>query len=186
MTKIYTKTGDKGTTSLTGGKRVKKNDLLVEAYGTIDEANSMIGLALAKIEHCSLKDKSSLDKLKLMLIDVQSDLFHVGSEISTPSGEKVYWPLADAHVIRLEANIDQLNDELPALKEFILPGGSEVGATLHLARTIIRRAERKAVSIENEQALSYLNRCSDFLFIAARWINLQLKSIELPLKVNKA
>ena len=176
MSKIYTKTGDKGYTSLTGGKRVKKTDLLVDAYGTVDEANSMIGLALAKI-----KDKE-LDPVKEILIDIQTDLFHVGAEISTPKGEKVYWPLQSDQIKNLEQYIDQLNAELPELMQFILPGGSEIGSILHVARTIVRRAERLAVDSENELVISYLNRCSDLLFVSARWVNLKLNQGELIFK----
>ncbi|MFX0561277.1 cob(I)yrinic acid a,c-diamide adenosyltransferase [Tepidibacillus infernus] len=170
MAKIYTKTGDQGYTSLTGGKRVKKNESMVEAYGTVDEANSMIGLALAKIDQ-----NNELELLKNMLLNVQHDLFHVGAELSTPVGEKVYWPLYTKQIERLEQYIDKLDQELPPLQQFILPGGSEAGATLHLARTMIRRAERNAISIPQikKETLAYLNRCSDFLFVAARWINMK-------------
>ncbi|OEF98802.1 ATP:cob(I)alamin adenosyltransferase [Vulcanibacillus modesticaldus] len=176
MSKIYTKTGDKGYTSLTGGKRVRKDDIIVETYGTIDEANSMIGLAVAKINH------QSLEKIKKMLIDVQGDLFHVGAEVSTPKGERVYWPLKITQITKLEKNIDELEIELPKLQNFILPGGSEIGAILHVARTIIRRAERLAISNENVIVKAYLNRCSDFLFTAARWVNYQLQQNELEFK----
>jgi len=170
--KIYTKTGDKGFTSLTGGRRIKKNDPLVEAYGTIDEANSIIGLALSKIK------EDDLGKLKKMLLEIQRDLFHVGSELSTPQGEKVYWPLDGSQLKSLEVYIDELELELPELKSFILPGGSEIGAYLHVGRSIIRRAERNATSINNELVMAYLNRCSDFLFVAARWANFKMNRIE--------
>lgn len=164
--KIYTKTGDKGYTSLTGGKRIKKNDPIVEAYGSIDEANSMIGLAISLINN-----DEKLEAVKAMLIEVQRDLFHAGAEISTPEGSEVYWPLAENQINNLEAYIDELEKDLPALKSFILPGGTQSAATLHVARAMIRRAERNALSQENEVVMAYLNRCSDFLFVAARSIN---------------
>jgi len=171
--KIYTKTGDKGFTSLTGGKRVRKDDQMVEAYGTVDEANSMLGLAISRI------DDPNLEKVKSMLVEVQKDLFHVGAELSTPQDVKVYWPLSAEQVNKIEKYIDDLDGELPELRNFILPGGTEVAAVLHVARSIIRRAERSAIEINNEQVLSYLNRCSDFLFVAARWINLKEGEQEL-------
>jgi len=177
--KIYTKSGDQGYTSLTDGERVKKNDPHVEAYGTLDEANSMIGLALAK-----LKDEEKLDKVKMILKQVQKDLFCVGSELSTPKGKNVYWPIKEEQIRYLEESIDTLEENLPPLQQFILPGGSEVGAILHLARTIIRRAERQSVEMQEllstQNVISYLNRCSDFLFVAARWVNEKLDSVEDP------
>lgn len=171
--KIYTKTGDKGFTSLTGGKRVRKNDQMVEAYGTVDEANSMLGLAIARI------DNPNLEKVKSMLIDVQRDLFHVGAELSTPQDAKVYWPLHAEQVTKIEKYIDELDEELTELRNFILPGGTEAAAVLHVARSITRRAERSAIDVDNELVLSYLNRCSDFLFVAARWINMKEGEQEL-------
>jgi len=174
--KIYTKTGDKGFTSLTGGARIKKNDSLVETYGTIDEANSMIGFALSQMRGSQLK------KVENMLIQVQEDLFHVGSEISTPAGEKVYWPLKKQQIVHLEHFIDELDKEIPQLTQFILPGGSTPGAALHVARSIVRRAERLAVELDNGKVISYLNRCSDFLFVAARWVNFQLNQSEPAFK----
>jgi len=184
--KIYTKTGDSGFTSLTGGYRVKKCDLAVEAYGTVDEANAMIGLGIAKINNDY--NNEQLKKMITMLQTVQRDLFHVGNEISTPIGENIYWPLQERQINVLEQYIDQLEEEIPTLKQFILPGGSEVGAILHIARTIIRRAERTAVAYlsqleiqdEKTNAIKYLNRCSDFLFVASRWINHVFKTEEHP------
>ena len=179
MSKIYTKIGDKGYTTLTGGKKIKKNDPIVNAYGTIDEANSMIGLAVAKL------DKESLELVKKMLIEIQNDLFHVGAEISTPEGERIYWPLDTKRVELIEEYIDQLDSQLPELKQFILPGGSESGAMLHVARGIIRRAERIAVNAADEKVITYLNRCSDFLFVAARWVNYSLDKKELNFIPNQ-
>lgn len=172
MPKIYTKTGDKGFTSLTGGKRVKKDDPIVEAYGTVDEVNSYIGLAISKLD---IKD---LEQLKTMLIEIQTILFYVGAEISTPEEEKVYWPLKEEKIKKLENYIDELDQELPQLTQFILPGGSELGAILHLARAITRRAERLSIISNKDHVITYLNRLSDFLFVAARWVNLKLSHSE--------
>ncbi|WP_108670560.1 cob(I)yrinic acid a,c-diamide adenosyltransferase [Peribacillus acanthi] len=168
--KIYTKTGDKGTTSLIYGQRVKKSDIRVEAYGTCDEANSMIGLALSYINN-DLKEKESIDHI---FHKIQTELFHVGAELATPSGKEVKWKVKPEDVTVLEETIDQWEKHLPPLTNFILPGGHPAGAALHTARTIVRRAERCAsemVDEVNPLVLSYLNRLSDFLFVAARYIN---------------
>lgn len=176
--KIYTKSGDKGTTSLVYGDRVSKNDMRVEAYGTCDEANSMIGLAVSL-----LKQEDILNKNEVMdaFHKIQTELFHVGAELATPTGKKVHWQIKEEHVKYMEQLIDQWDSILPALTNFVLPGGHPSGAALHSARTIVRRAERCAVGIDegvNPLVLSYLNRLSDFLFVAARYINYQLKCIE--------
>lgn len=170
--KIYTKSGDKGTTSLVYGDRVSKTDVRVEAYGTCDEANSFIGLALS---HLSKEDQ--YEEIFKVFHKVQTDLFHVGAELATPSGKEVKWVIKEDDVVFLEKIIDKWDEKLPQLRNFILPGGSQAGATLHVARTIVRRAERKAVKIGNDVnpfVISYLNRLSDFLFVAARYINLTL------------
>ncbi|WP_075291466.1 cob(I)yrinic acid a,c-diamide adenosyltransferase [Pararhizobium arenae] len=174
LNKIYTKTGDDGTTGLAAGPRRLKSDLRVEAYGTIDEANSAIGLArLHTTEHADLDQ---------MLMRIQNDLFDLGADLSTPdTGEAMaYEPLRiiASQVERLETEIDRLNADLSPLRSFVLPGGSAAAAALHLARTITRRAERLMVAlarIEGEvvsaEAIAYANRLSDFLFVAARWVN---------------
>ncbi|MBS4209113.1 cob(I)yrinic acid a,c-diamide adenosyltransferase [Bacillus sp. FJAT-50079] len=174
--KIYTKTGDKGTTSLVYGQRVAKNDIRVEAYGTCDEANSMIGLALSHIP----EQDSKFQEVREVFHRVQTILFHVGAELATPSGKEVKWKLEHEHVSDLETVIDKWDTTLPPLKTFILPGGHPAGAALHAARTVIRRAERCAIAIENVNptVLSYLNRLSDFLFVAARYVNAQLGAVE--------
>ncbi|MFD2618721.1 cob(I)yrinic acid a,c-diamide adenosyltransferase [Terrilactibacillus laevilacticus] len=170
--KIYTRTGDKGTTSLVYGKRIAKNDPRVEAYGTCDEANSFIGLALSQLENTILKND---DHIKV-LVEVQTRLFHVGSELSTPSDKDVQWRLTSQDVEHLENAIDSIEKQLSPLKTFILPGG-EIGASyLHVARTVVRRAERLTISLENinPDVLSYLNRLSDLLFVLARYVNMKL------------
>ncbi|WP_170006534.1 cob(I)yrinic acid a,c-diamide adenosyltransferase [Bacillus fonticola] len=175
--KIYTKGGDKGQTSLIYGSRVSKNDARVEAYGTCDEANSMIGLALSH-----LPDRTYSDALLKTFREIQTALFHVGAELATPKGKEVRWTVGAEDVARLEQVIDQLDGELAPLKNFVLPGGHPTGATLHVARTIVRRAERHAVSlgeeVDNVFVLQYLNRLSDFLFVAARWTNQKLQRME--------
>ncbi|MBY5351708.1 cob(I)yrinic acid a,c-diamide adenosyltransferase [Rhizobium leguminosarum] len=174
LNKIYTKTGDDGTTGLVSGPRRLKDDLRVEAYGTIDEANSAIGLARLYT--------AGLPELDAMLMSIQNDLFDLGADLATPdTGEPpAYEPLriAETQVDRVERDIDQLNASLEPLKSFILPGGSPAAAHLHLARTIARRAERLMVGlartegeIVSEPAMKYVNRLSDFLFVAARHAN---------------
>lgn len=172
--KIYTKTGDKGTTSLVYGTRVAKNDVLVEAYGTCDEANSMIGLAVG---HMTTEFFEEKEQLETVFHEIQTTLFHVGAELATPKGKEVKWKLMEQDISKLEQWIDQFDAEIPALTNFILPGGHPAGAALHVARTVVRRAERSAIGIGEDvspDVLAYLNRLSDFLFVSARLINQRL------------
>lgn len=178
MMKIYTKTGDKGTTSLVYGSRVKKTDPLVEAYGTCDEANTMIGLAVG---HMNGEFFDRKDELCEVFHKIQTTLFHVGAELATPKGKEVKWKLEETHITELEGWIDEYDAELPQLSNFILPGGHPAGAALHVARTVVRRAERNAIAIGEDvppAAIAYLNRLSDFLFVAARYTNQHLGSKE--------
>ncbi|MCZ4072911.1 cob(I)yrinic acid a,c-diamide adenosyltransferase [Agrobacterium sp. LMR679] len=174
LNKIYTRTGDKGTTALVSGPRRLKHDLRVEAYGTVDETNSAIGVARLHT--------GEMEKLDAMLFRIQNDLFDLGADLATPdSGEPLsYEPLriVESQVTRLENEIDDLNAALEPLTSFVLPGGSAAAASLHMARTVCRRAERLMVELsvtENEivspAALKYVNRLSDFLFVAARFAN---------------
>ena len=174
LNKIYTRTGDDGTTGLAAGGRRLKFDLRVEAYGIVDEANAAIGLA-----RLHTGDQGELDA---MLSRIQNDLFDLGADLATPdTGEALpYEPLriVPAQVTRLEGEIDLLNAELKPLKSFILPGGSPAAAHLHLARTISRRAERVMVALSrqageivSQASLHYINRLSDFLFVAGRYLN---------------
>jgi cob(I)alamin adenosyltransferase len=182
--KIYTKTGDKGTTSLIYGQRVAKNDGRVEAYGSCDETNSMIGLALSYLKNTQFEEKSSLINI---FNKIQTTLFHVGAELATPTGKEVKWKLRDEDIAELEKQIDKWDSVLPPLTNFILPGGHPVGAALHVARTVVRRAERSAVTLGddvNPLVLSYLNRLSDFLFVAARFVNAKLGEVETTLQPN--
>lgn len=179
--KIYTKTGDKGTTSLIYGKRVAKNDLRVEAYGTCDETNSMIGLALSYLSKENFQGKEIIDSI---YHKIQTNLFHVGAELATPKGKDVKWALASSDVEEMEIQIDEWNEALPELTNFILPGGHPAGAAFHVARTTARRAERCAVALGedvNPLVLAYLNRLSDLLFVTARYVNDQLGANEQTL-----
>jgi len=170
LDRIYTRGGDEGLTSLTDGSRVAKDDPRVAAYGAVDEANSAIGLA-------RLHAPAAADA---MLMRIQHDPFDLGADLSTPEGEarrrKGALRIVAAQVERLEHEIDAMNEELKPLQSFILPGGGPCAAYLHLARTVTRRAERLAVSLAansaiNPEALKYLNRLSDHLFVLARFVN---------------
>ncbi len=169
--KIYTKTGDSGDTSLFGGGRVRKSGLRVEAYGTVDELNSMLGL---------VRTYALPDPAPAWLETIQNDLFQVGADLATPPDAKTaYIVRVDSGPIEmLEQAIDRMEEQLPSLQNFILPGGVPAAATLHVARTICRRAERICVALNDEQTINpnvmtYLNRLSDFLFVLARWANWQ-------------
>ena len=176
--KIYTKTGDKGTTSLIYGQRVTKNDLRVEAYGTCDETNSMIGLALSYANKENFLEKEIFAKV---YHKIQTNLFHVGAELATPKGKEVKWSLKDSDIEEMERQIDEWEQELPQLTNFILPGGHPAGGAFHVARTMARRAERCAVALGedvNPLVLAYLNRLSDLLFVTARYVNYKLGAEE--------
>ncbi|WP_163971039.1 cob(I)yrinic acid a,c-diamide adenosyltransferase [Oceanobacillus halotolerans] len=183
--RIYTRSGDKGKTSLIYGKRVPKNDLRVEAYGTCDEANSMIGLALSYVSKENWEEK---EEFLSTMHRVQTILFHVGAELATPSDKEVTWKLKQEHIDELESKIDEWDKSLTPLKNFILPSGHPASSALHTARTVARRAERTAVGLGEEQVnplvVSYLNRLSDFLFVAARYVNQALDGEEIPLQVD--
>ncbi|TMJ31913.1 MAG: cob(I)yrinic acid a,c-diamide adenosyltransferase [Alphaproteobacteria bacterium] len=177
LTRIYTKGGDKGQTSLGRGERVAKHDPRVEAYGTVDEANSVIGLARAAIER-SVKNDALRAHVDDMLKRIQNDLFDLGADLCTMEGKPGEQALriVPAQTERLEQEIDAMNAELSPLTSFILPGGSEASAWLHLARTVARRAERCMTALAAEQtvsaeAIKYINRLSDHLFVLARKLN---------------
>ena len=171
MSKIYTRTGDKGTTGLVGGQKSTKSDLRIDLIGTIDELNAALGVALT-----FLKDPDN-QSISTALIKIQSELFAVGAQVGTPHDSPYYQDyITSDHVTQLEQQIDQMQSSLPALRNFILPGGVAPAAHIHLARTICRRAERIFVGWipENEAYATlgrYLNRLSDFLFVMARYIN---------------
>jgi cob(I)alamin adenosyltransferase len=163
LSKIYTRTGDDGTTGLGDGTRVTKDHPRVEAFGTVDELNSVLGLLLAE---------TLPEDIRAALTDIQHDLFDLGGELSVPGRAAI----SDARVTELEHALDHLNAALAPLKEFILPGGSRAAALAHLARTVCRRAERHVVTLAKVEVLSptvirYLNRLSDLLFVMARTLN---------------
>lgn len=163
LTRIYTRTGDAGTTGLADGSRVAKDAPRIEAIGDIDELNSVLGVLLAE---------PLPDAVRTRLTDVQNDLFDLGGELSVP-GHAI---LAESHIAQLEAALDEFNAALPALKDFILPGGSRAAALAHVARTVCRRAERRVVTLAQTEtvpqlAVPYLNRLSDLLFVLSRALN---------------
>lgn len=176
LNRIYTKTGDDGTTALSTGQRLPKFHARIASYGTVDEANSILGLVRLHTR------EAGLEKLDEMLARIQNDMFDLGADLCTPdTGEKAEWEplrIKQAQVDRLEAEIDDLNGELEPLRSFVLPGGHPAAAFLHQARTVCRRAERHIVELATipgehvtPEAATFLNRLSDFLFVASRWVN---------------
>ena len=168
LTRIYTRAGDEGETSLGDGSRVPKLDCRIGAFGTVDELNAALGVVLA--------EPDLPERLRQPLERIQNDLFDVGADLSVPYGVGDRLRVEQAHVDRLEQLCDEFNAELPMLKSFVLPGGTSAAARLHVARTTCRRSERDALTAQEETGinplvLAYLNRLSDFLFIAARWAN---------------
>jgi cob(I)alamin adenosyltransferase len=175
LSKIYTRGGDAGMTSLGDGERRRKDDLRIEAYGTVDEANSFIGLARA-----ALSDAPNEARLAQILASIQNDLFDLGADLCVPeqSDAAPRLRVGQPQVDRLEREIDALNADLLPLTSFVLPGGSQAAAAMHVARAVVRRAERVMVALTAQPgekvgtpALKYINRLSDFLFVAARHLN---------------
>lgn len=183
-TKLYTKTGDKGKTSLLGGAKVSKADLRIEAYGNVDELNATIGY---------LNDKEEVeDRLKQQLYWIQEHLFTIGSALATEAGFKGFElpKITEAEVSQIEVWIDAFDQEVPPLKNFILPGGHPAVSWTHVCRTVCRRTERSIISLANsdeveEVILQFINRLSDYLFIFARAIGQQLNATEIPWSPNK-
>ena len=177
--KIYTKTGDKGKTSLIGGTKVFKSDLRIEAYGTVDELNSFVGLCLDHLKSSNV------------LAEIQDRLFTIGSALACDPEKETKLKIPDLHesdVVLLEKEIDKMNETLPVMKSFILPGGHVTVSTLHVTRTVCRRAERCCVKMEKKEMeieshiIKYLNRLSDYLFVLARFAAHQLGAEEIPWK----
>lgn len=175
LNKIYTRTGDKGTTALGSGERVRKDDARIDAYGTVDETNALIGVVRLDLG-------SDLEMVDEMLGRIQNDLFDLGADLCVPQTEDEEegksLRIVAAQVERLEGEIDQLNSDLEPLRSFVLPGGTRAAASLHVARTVCRRAERLMVTLSgmegetvSDAALKYVNRLSDFLFVASRTVN---------------
>lgn len=176
LTRIYTRTGDDGTTSLVGGERVGKDDLRIEAYGTVDELNACLGLVRDGNQRHNSHEQTRIE-FEALLVIIQQRLFNLGSSLATRLESR--WPgqpiVVQADVDALEHSMDAMNAELEPLKSFILPGGGPIAAPLHLARTVCRRAERQTLRLSRSEPidscdLRYLNRLSDWLFVAGRWI----------------
>ncbi|MBL7859319.1 MAG: cob(I)yrinic acid a,c-diamide adenosyltransferase [Cyclobacteriaceae bacterium] len=178
--KIYTKTGDQGTTSLFGGKRVSKSDLRIDTYGTVDELNSFIGL---------VRDQEVNQQRKNILVEIQDRLFTIGSILATePGNTKVKIPaLAETDIVFLETAIDEMESQLPPMKFFVLPGGHPSVSFCHVARTVCRRAERLTIALNHLEpietlVIKYLNRLSDYLFVLSRKMSHELGAEETPWK----
>ncbi len=178
--KIYTKTGDKGQTSLIGGTRIPKFDVRIEAYGTVDELNSNIGL---------VRDQEIDEHSKIILIEIQDRLFTIGSLLAAdPEKNKMVLPqISETDIVLLEKEIDAMNEYLPEMKHFILPGGHTTISFCHVARCVCRRAERCVLALNevnpvDELIYKYLNRLSDYLFVLSRKITFDLKAVETPWK----
>ncbi|MFM8412794.1 MAG: cob(I)yrinic acid a,c-diamide adenosyltransferase [Alphaproteobacteria bacterium] len=187
INRVYTRSGDKGMTHLVGGAEVRKDAARVEAYGTVDELNSVLGLARVFNEEMRVADSAvptrgpaaaAAGELEDVLMRLQNELFDLGSELATPPGSEYpgMFRVGDDQVTALERLIDRCQEDLEPLKSFVLPGGGRVGATLHQARTVCRRAEREVLRLASSEEvgsgpIKYLNRLSDLLFVLARWIS---------------
>ena len=178
LNKIYTRTGDDGSTGLADGSRVLKHSLRPQAYGTVDELNASLGLVFLCLDN--KKDENVFNDIKVLIRGIQNDLFDLGADLSTPisKAKQSYKPLriTDNQIKKIEEKIDEYNDELKPLNSFILPGGSEAASLIHLSRTIARRAERDVSLLSSEEeinknSLVYLNRLSDLLFVLSRVLN---------------
>jgi len=180
LTRIYTRTGDKGETRLVGGQSVPKDSLRIEAYGTVDELNAIIGLVRTSLM-TSNAEAALKDRLATWLKELQNNLFNLGSDLATRTEDR--WEgqplIVQEDVTALEALMDDLNEDLPPLKSFVLPGGGPVNAFLHQARTVCRRAERITITLARDeplgdQVIPYINRLSDALFVWSRWVSKRL------------
>lgn len=186
--KVYTKTGDKGTTGLADGTRIQKDDLRIECYGTIDELNSILGICRQNLDEIPKKEKNVLDS---WIFAIQNDLFNIGSDLATPLASR--WEnmiiLSDKDTVQLEKMIDYCQNLLEPLHEFVLPGGTKLNSYFHLARTICRRAERLIVSLSfekeiNPNILPFINRLSDLFFVLSRWAQKLAKLKEVTWSKN--
>lgn len=183
--KIYTKTGDQGKTALIGGTKVPKSDLRIDAYGTVDELNSYIGLVSDHL--------SAYSDTVALLREIQDRLFTIGSSLACDPDKDTKMRIPDLHaadITLLENSIDKMNEVLPEMKSFIIPGGHVAVSTCHIARCVCRRAERLCVGLQEQQqfieplVLQYMNRLSDYLFVLARWIGFQFQVAEIPWKAR--
>lgn len=182
--RIYTRGGDKGTTSLIYGRRIRKDSARVAAYGNVDEVNSVIGFALGL-----LPGEPQFEDIRLMCTRIQRDLFDVGRDLATPAEKQGEQNITEADVRLVEQMIDRLDAQNPTLKRFVLPGGHPAAAALHMARTVTRRCERSIVAIDVDGVIpaavpKYINRLSDFLFVAARCVNTRTQTVEPGVDFN--
>jgi len=188
INRVYTRTGDKGETSLAGGQRVRKESRRIAAYGTVDELNAFVGQARA-----SAAVAPAVEELEKILLRVQHELFNLGSILATLP-EDVHprqARITPTEIAQLEVEIDRMNAELPALKSFVLPGGSRLNAELHICRTVCRRAERAVTALAREEAIppeavEYLNRLSDALFVWSRWASARMRVAETLWEPNRS
>ncbi len=192
LNRIYTKQGDKGETSLVNGRRVRKDDLRIEAYGTVDELNSQIGSARVSAQEL-VANGAVLGGLAEILLRVQHELFNLGSILATDPGHvhPKQPRVGEADVQQLEHDIDSMNAELRTLRSFVLPGGCRLNTELHICRTVCRRAERNCIALKSrepvpEEVIQYLNRLSDALFVWSRWVCLKLGAEEVVWQPNQA
>ncbi len=192
LNRIYTRQGDEGATSLAGGQRTGKDDLRIDCYGTVDELNACLGCVRVTLAELGAS-RDRLGELELIVHRVQHELFNLGSILSTlPADVHPRQPrVTAADIEQLEAEIDRMNGELPALRSFVLPGGSRLSAELHVCRTVCRRAERLLVGLSRREevpgeALQYLNRLGDALFVWSRWVNHRLGAGEVLWEPNQA
>lgn len=189
ITRVYTKTGDQGSTSLADGSRVSKADLRLDTYGTVDELNAIVGLCRNTVLTPDALPEGHRSTLDDWLERIQNDLFNLGGDLATPLASR--WEsmvvVGETEIHHLECMIDHMQKILPPLREFVLPGGTQLNAQLHLARTVCRRAERCAVELQeqaeiNPQAVPFLNRLSDFFFVASRWVLFAMNAPETTWK----
>ena len=192
LSRIYTKQGDQGETSLVNGRRVAKDDLRIEAYGTVDELNSQIGAARVSAQELA-SGGAALGGLAETLLRVQHELFNLGSVLATDPGQvhPKQPRVGEADVAQLENEIDSMNAELETLRSFVLPGGCRLNTELHVCRTVCRRAERICIALRRKdsvpaEAIQYLNRLSDALFVWSRWVCLKLGAEEVVWQPNEA
>jgi cob(I)alamin adenosyltransferase len=185
LSKIYTRTGDKGETRLVGGQKVPKDSARIGAYGTVDELNATLGLVRVAMRSADA-EQACKDEVERFLAKVQNDLFDVGSDLATRIEDR--WPgqplVANDDITDLEQRMDRWNEDLEPLNSFVLPGGNEVSARLHLSRTVCRRAEREIIALAREEQVGelvvpYVNRLSDALFVLSRWVTRAMGSDEL-------
>ncbi len=192
LNRIYTRRGDDGTTALVGGQRIRKDSLRIECYGSVDELNSVVGLATVTLEELAQK-RSDMNRMLAILRRVQHELFNLGSILATlPEDVHPKQPrVTGGEIAQIEREIDEMNEALQPLRSFVLPGGCRINAELHLCRTVCRRVERLLVRLSSEEqvpaeSIEYLNRLSDAFFVWSRWVTWKLRAPEVLWQPNQA